>query len=156
MVLARVDVRRVLLFMFACGVAVCFGLAAAGDYWLLVFLLVGAAGVGVGGQQIALNYLIANVYPTSLRATGTGWAIGMGRVGSIIGSALGGWCLQQGGVPGYYLAMAIPLVIAALSVGLIRPQRTPVQGDELSAAHRFGRACVPSKRRILMAGVYDR
>lgn len=133
--ITRIDVRKVLLFMFACGIAVCLGLATAGDNWSLVFLLVGAAGFGVGGQQIALNYLIANVYPTSLRATGTGWAIGMGRVGSIIGSAIGGWCLQQGGVGGYYLALAVPLVIAALAVGLIRLRKEPQAAGELSTAH---------------------
>lgn len=135
-VLARLDVRRILLAMFACGIATCLALAfAAGDNLALVFVLVGATGFGVGGQQIALNYLIANVYPTSLRATGTGWAIGMGRVGSIIGSAAGGWFLQTGGITGYYVAIAIPLLVAALAVGLIRIRKEPVGREALSAAH---------------------
>ncbi|MBP2309541.1 MFS transporter [Azospirillum melinis] len=134
--LARLDVRGILLAMFACGVATCLALAfAAGNNWTLVFVLVGATGFGVGGQQIALNYLIANVYPTSLRATGTGWAIGMGRVGSIIGSAAGGWFLQTGGITGYYVAIAIPLLVAALAVGLIRIRKEPVGREALSAAH---------------------
>ncbi|MCW2241459.1 MFS transporter [Azospirillum canadense] len=135
MMLARLDVRRVLFGMFACGIAVCLALATVSDNWTLTFVLVGATGFGVGGQQIALNYLIATVYPTSLRATGTGWAIGMGRVGSIIGSAIGGWCLQQGGVPGYYIAIAVPLLIAALAVGTIRTQKRPAASAELSTAH---------------------
>src|SRR3954447_1453286 len=73
--LPRVDSRRVLLAMFATGIAISLGLAASGTNWTTIFVLIAAAGFGIGGQQIALNYLIISVYPTKLRATGTGWAI---------------------------------------------------------------------------------
>src|SRR5258708_1044890 len=36
-------------------------------------------------RQIPSNALAAGVYPTSVRATGVGWALGIGRVGSIVG-----------------------------------------------------------------------
>lgn len=106
--------------MFAIGIAICLGLAAAGSNWTLVFVLIAAGGFGIGGQQIALNYLIASTYPTELRATGTGWAIGIGRTGAIAGSALGGWVLQGAGVPGYYIGLAVPLAIAACAVALVQ------------------------------------
>ncbi|OXH85257.1 4-hydroxybenzoate transporter, partial [Burkholderia multivorans] len=95
--------------------AVALALGQAGTNWTLVFVLVGAAGFGIGGQQIALNYLIVGAYPTALRATATGWAIGMGRAGAIAGSAIGGTFLAWGGAPGFFTALAVPLAGAALA-----------------------------------------
>ncbi len=121
--LPRIDVRRTLTVMFMIGIVVCVTLAVAGSNWTLVFALIALAGFGIGGQQIALNYLISSTYPTELRATGTGWAIGIGRTGAIVGSAVGGWLLQTGGVGGYFLGLAVPLAIAAGAVVLVRNNR---------------------------------
>lgn len=121
--LPRIDVRRTLMVMFMIGIAVCAALAVAGSNWTLVFALVALAGFGIGGQQIALNYLISSTYPTELRATGTGWAIGIGRTGAIVGSAVGGWLLQAGGVSGYFLGLAVPLTVAIGAVVLVRTRR---------------------------------
>ena len=118
--LPRLNTRRLLLTMFGVGIAVAIGLSFAGQNWTLVFTLVGLAGFGIGGQQIALNYLIAGAYPTALRATATGWAIGMGRTGAILGSAVGGSFLAWGGPNGFFLALAVPLIGAALAVLSLR------------------------------------
>src|SRR5579885_1425996 len=55
-------------------------------------LLVAAffAGFCVLGVQTGINVAGAMVYPTSLRANGSGWQLGMGRIGSIVGPLLGG------------------------------------------------------------------
>lgn len=116
LLLPRVDTRRLLAAMFAVGIAVALGLGFAGHNWTLVFVLMGAAGFGVGGQQIALNYLIVGAYPTALRATATGWSIGMGRAGAIVGSAIGGSFLAWGGPQGFFIALAVPLIVAGLAV----------------------------------------
>ena len=47
------------------------------------------------GGQIAANALTAGYYPTSVRATGVGWALGIGRVGSIIGPLVGGILIDR-------------------------------------------------------------
>ncbi|GAA4125196.1 MFS transporter [Aminobacter aganoensis] len=126
--LPRIDVRRTLTVMFMIGIAVCAGLALVNTSWTVVFALVALAGFGIGGQQIALNYLISSTYPTELRATGTGWAIGIGRTGAIVGSAAGGWLLQAGGTSGYFAGLAVPLVLAAVAVVLVRTRRqAPVE-----------------------------
>jgi AAHS family 4-hydroxybenzoate transporter-like MFS transporter len=132
--LPRVNTRRLLGAMFALGIAVAIGLSYAGDNWTLVFILVGAAGLGIGGQQIALNYLIVGAYPTALRATAAGWAIGMGRAGAIAGSAIGGSFLAWGGPSGFFLALAVPLAVAALAVLSIKLSHAPSDAA-LSAAH---------------------
>jgi AAHS family 4-hydroxybenzoate transporter-like MFS transporter len=48
------------------------------------------AGFCVVGAQTAANALAAGYYETSLRATGVGWALGVGRIGSIVGPLIGG------------------------------------------------------------------
>ncbi|HET7803151.1 MAG TPA: MFS transporter [Pseudolabrys sp.] len=47
------------------------------------------AGFCVLGIQTGINVAGALVYPTSLRANGSGWELGIGRVGSIIGPLVG-------------------------------------------------------------------
>ena len=119
-ILPKVNPRKLLLVMFAAGIVIALGLGLAGSNFALVFVLIGLAGFGIGGQQLALNYLIANAYPTQLRATATGWGIGIGRLGSIGGSALGGLILTGLGVSGYFMALAVPLVLAGLATLMVR------------------------------------
>jgi AAHS family 4-hydroxybenzoate transporter-like MFS transporter len=52
-----------------------------------------AGGFFVIGTQYCMNALAANFYPTGLRSTGVGWALGIGRIGSIVGPVLGGLLL---------------------------------------------------------------
>ncbi len=130
--LPKKPVRPLLTTTLAFGIAVALGLGLASNLasnlagntpWALVFFLIGAAGVGIGLPQIALNYVVIEAYPTELRATGAGWAIGMGRTGSIIGAALGGWCLKVGGVAGFYYALIVPLLLAIVGVLMIRTKK---------------------------------
>ena len=57
-----------------------------------VTMAIFAAGFCIVGGQIAANALAATFYPTSVRATGVGWALGIGRVGSIIGPLAAARC----------------------------------------------------------------
>lgn len=137
--LSRLAVRPLLLGMFGLGILVALGLAVSGTNWTLVFILIALAGLGIGGQQLVLNYLIAETYPTQLRGTATGFSIGVGRTGSIIGSALGGALLGSVGVGGYFGFLALPLAIAALATLALRPQRrglasSSTDDDELALA----------------------
>jgi MFS transporter, AAHS family, 4-hydroxybenzoate transporter len=61
---------------------------------ILATLAIFVAGFCVVGGQIAANALAAGYYPTAVRATGVGWALGIGRVGSIIGPLVGGILLS--------------------------------------------------------------
>jgi MFS transporter, AAHS family, 4-hydroxybenzoate transporter len=124
MLLPKVDAKKLLLVMFATGILVALGLGFTGSNLTLVFILIALAGFGIGGPQLALNYLIANAYPTQLRATATGWGIGIGRLGSIVGSALGGLILTGLGVSGYFMVLALPLVLAGLATLMVRSSRT--------------------------------
>jgi len=48
------------------------------------------AGVCIIGGQSAVNGLSAHCYPSQVRTTGMGWAMGVGRIGSIVGPIIGG------------------------------------------------------------------
>lgn len=122
MLLPKINTRLLLFIMFILGIFLSFGLANSGNNWTWVFILVGVAGMGIGGQQIVLNYMVAQSYPTTLRATATGWAIAVGRIGAIIGSASGGWVLELAGVRGFFITLALPLAIATLALLIIKPK----------------------------------
>jgi len=71
------------------------------------------AGFCVLGIQSGINVAGALVYPTSLRANGSGWELGIGRLGSIVGPLLGGLFV---GLPvqQLYLWSAVPFVFGAI------------------------------------------
>jgi len=81
------------------AVAVAFALAAplivliawsASVSDVLLLALVFVTGTCLIGGQTGLNGVSGTFYPTYIRTTGTGWAFGVGRIGSILGPALGG------------------------------------------------------------------
>ena len=57
---------------------------------MLLMPLVFLAGICLVGAQAGLNGISGTFYPTYIRATGAGWALGVGRIGSILGPVLGG------------------------------------------------------------------
>jgi AAHS family 4-hydroxybenzoate transporter-like MFS transporter len=80
---------------------------------LVTFLL----GIAVQGAQAGLNVLAAMYYPTTIRSTGIGWALGVGRVGSIVGPLIGGAMLAMQWRPQQiFQAGAIPALLAAAAV----------------------------------------
>ncbi len=74
-----------------------------------------------GNSAIAGSYLLfAKVYPTHVRATGTGFAIGMGRGGAVLGPVIAGYLFQAGlGLQAVAMMMAMgPLLAAAALLAL--------------------------------------
>ena len=75
-----------------------------------------AAGFCIVGGQIAANALAATFYPTAVRATGVGWALGIGRVGSIVGPLVGGALLTAKWSTGsVFMAAATAALCAAIA-----------------------------------------
>ena len=71
------------------------------------------AGFFVLGIQSAINAIGALVYPTSLRANGSGWELGIGRIGSIAGPLVGALLI---GLPvqSLYMWSALPFAAGAV------------------------------------------
>jgi len=68
------------------------------------------------GMWSALYAYAPELYPTAVRATGTGFASAVGRIGSLIGPSVIGVILPAAGQGGVFALGAGAFVIAALSV----------------------------------------
>jgi MFS transporter, AAHS family, 4-hydroxybenzoate transporter len=83
---------------------------------VLVTIAIFAAGFCIVGGQIAANALAAAFYPTSVKATGVGWALGIGRIGSTVGPVVGGVLLgQKWSAAAVFMAAAAAAFCAALA-----------------------------------------
>lgn len=88
-----------------------------------------ASGFCIVGGQIASNALAATFYPTSIRSTGVGWSLGVGRVGSIVGPLVGGallalnWATQS-----LFTVAAAPAVVAAVAALVLAARQPPRAG----------------------------
>ncbi|HSV81108.1 MAG TPA: MFS transporter [Ramlibacter sp.] len=79
--------------------------------------MVFATGFCVIGAQISINALAAGTYPTEVRSTGVGWALGVGRAGSIVGPVVGGVLIGTGAAMNLLFSVAaLAAVIAAGAV----------------------------------------
>ncbi|MDB6046898.1 MAG: 4-hydroxybenzoate transporter [Gammaproteobacteria bacterium] len=88
---------------------------------VLLVLLILVTGNGINGGQVALNAVSATLYPTAARATGVGWALGVGRFGAIVGPFAAGSLMAAGIKLGHLFWLAIiPTLICAIAVTLLR------------------------------------
>ena len=103
-----------------CFLAACIAIAVIGRvaaFPALLFISVVIAGFCVVGGQPAVNALAGTFYPTTLRSTGIGWALGIGRIGSVIGPVIGGQLIAMQWTNGsLFAAAAVPALISALMV----------------------------------------
>ena len=92
------------------------GIGFSGHSIPLAAVAIACAGFCIVGGQTASNALAATYYPTRVRSTGVGWALGIGRIGSIIGPLAGGMILaRQAGVQTLFVSAAVPAVLAAIA-----------------------------------------
>jgi MFS transporter, AAHS family, 4-hydroxybenzoate transporter len=72
------------------------------------------------GGQIGLNSIAGTIYPTDIRSTGAGWALGIGRIGSILGPVLGG-VLISAHIPirSLFVYTAFVVVLCAVAISIL-------------------------------------
>lgn len=118
-VIDRFSFRALALVYFVAVFAVG-AIGQLGHSAVLVTIAIFVAGFCLVGGQIAANALAAGFYPTSVRATGVGWALGVGRVGSIVGPSVGGILLSlKWGVGELFMTAAAAALCAALAAFLL-------------------------------------
>jgi len=85
-----------------------------------VTLLEGLLGVFMGGGSSGLIALAAIYYPTAIRSTGVGWAMGMGRVGSFTGPLAVASLVALGwSTAGIFAAIGVPALVAAVTTAIV-------------------------------------
>jgi len=125
----RFGAARMLIYEYALAAVLVGALGVLPRRVTLVSFLAFASGFVVIGAQAGLNALAARFYPTSVRSTGVGWALGVGRLGSFVGPLVGGMLLGIGwSSRGLLLAAAVFSVSAWLAIvlsNLVREHVTP-------------------------------
>jgi MFS transporter, AAHS family, 4-hydroxybenzoate transporter len=112
---------KVLAILFAVAVPVLAftGTPNLSDTALLVMTFL--SGCAVVGMQNGLNASAGLIYPTALRANGVGYALGIGRIGSVTGPLIGS-LLTQLAMPTsafFYVTAIAPLICAGCAVLLL-------------------------------------
>ena len=122
----RFDVKRLTIGAMLLGaIAVAlFGRSAhqLGELSFLAAFALFCTNAGIVGMYA----IFAHVFPTHVRSSGTGFARGVGRGGSVLGPPLAGWLFDQHyGLPTVSIVLALGTLIAAgiLSLLKLRPDR---------------------------------
>ena len=96
-----------------------FGLAP--QQTALLMILTALIGVMMQGGFSGLYAVAAKMYPAEIRATGVGWAIGLGRFGAVVGPYIGGILIDaQFSMATNFALFAVPLLIAGILAYMLR------------------------------------
>ena len=122
-VLQRVGSRSAMLAMSAGGV-VCGGILAFSPLdpnrtagFMAIVLVTGGL---TNGVQATMYALAANVYPTSIRSTGVGTAVAIGRIGNVLAAYAASMAIDLGGPPAYFMLWSILMFLVLVALACIR------------------------------------
>jgi MFS family permease len=88
---------------------------------LVIAIVVAIAGFFINAGIVGLYTLAAQLFPTHLRASGTGFTVGFGRGGSMLSPIVAGYLFEaELGLPTVALVMATGSVLAALALVRLR------------------------------------
>jgi MFS transporter, AAHS family, 4-hydroxybenzoate transporter len=111
----KANPTAVLASSYALGAVFLVATGMATGTWLAATVM--GVGFCISGSQIGANAFVARYYPTSSRVTGISWALGIGRLGSVVGALVGGVLLSANiSFPALFAIVAAPAAIAALAI----------------------------------------
>jgi AAHS family 4-hydroxybenzoate transporter-like MFS transporter len=116
---------KILAIMFAVGVPVLVFTGTSGVSDPVLLTMAFLSGGVIVGLQNGLNAGAGLIYPTALRANGVGYALGVGRIGSVTGPLIGSLLTKLGmSVSAFFYVTAIgPLLCAGCCVLLLNRLR---------------------------------
>jgi AAHS family 4-hydroxybenzoate transporter-like MFS transporter len=84
------------------------------------------AGFTICSIQVGMLVVTANIYPTECRASGVGWANGIGRLGGMVSSIAGALLLaSRARESGLFAGVAAALVVTSLGLAMLRRHIPP-------------------------------
>jgi benzoate transport len=117
---ARLGIVRLHTFAILAAAAAVSAFGLASGSLQVAFVLAPIVGLFLFISLVGLYVITPSIYPTEVRNTGTGFAIGVGRCGAIASPYLAGLLLSAGWSPDRaYMAFAVPLLVAAVAVTLL-------------------------------------
>jgi MFS transporter, AAHS family, 4-hydroxybenzoate transporter len=116
---------KILTIMFAVGVPVLLFTGTPGISDPLLLTMAFFSGWIIVGMQNGLNAGAGLIYPTALRANGVGYALGIGRIGSVTGPLIGSLLTKLGMSASvfFYVTAIGPLLCAGCCVLLLNRLR---------------------------------
>lgn len=119
-VVQKFRVRPIIIGCMLAAFALITAFGAGIDSLLGLSLLVGTAGFFTNGGVVGLYPIMARAFPAALRASGTGFAIGVGRGGSAVGPILAGLLFANGAsLLVVSAAMGAGALLAAVALSLL-------------------------------------
>lgn len=89
--------------------------------FLIMFLLTFFIGFFVQGGFNILFPAGTRIYPTEIRSTGVGLAMGIGRLGAVIGPTLFGWLADSGAsISLRFILFSMPIVLAGFLISQVK------------------------------------
>ena len=81
----------------------------------ILFILILLIGILQQSAFTGLYGVAAKAYPTEIRSTGVGWAIGLGRSGAVVGPAVAGYLILAGyDMSANFIFFALPMIVCGL------------------------------------------
>jgi AAHS family 4-hydroxybenzoate transporter-like MFS transporter len=115
----RLGIFRVMTASYCIGGIAIIAVGLGGGPALLIPAIF-LSGICMMGAQCAMYAVVALVYPTAIRATGVGTTMGWGRLGSIVGPAVGTvFVALQWPIAMDFLAASLPIFAAALFINIV-------------------------------------
>ena len=112
-------------WFFGLGAVTILLIGTVGTSGLLLEVATFSAGIFVIGAQSGLNALAGLSYPKFMLATGLGWALGVGRLGSVLGPVVGGQLVAwQLSIQQLFVCAGAPMIVGGIACfGLLRLRR---------------------------------
>jgi MFS transporter, AAHS family, 4-hydroxybenzoate transporter len=93
---------------------------------VIIFVLIFLIGVFVQGGFNGVYPTISRVYPSEIRTTGTGFAVGVGRFGAILGPTLFGALSDAGfSINSLFSLFSVPLLVMGISIYTLKSKNLP-------------------------------
>ena len=109
----RWSLSNLILILLVSSALVMAVFAAAPNKLNLLLGLITLIGVLQQGGFTGLYGAAAKVYPTAMRSTGIGWAIGLGRSGAVAGPAIAGYLIAAGfDMSDNFYFFAVPMAVS--------------------------------------------
>jgi benzoate transport len=123
----RFDVKKLTIAVLALSAVMVSVFGRSPNDLTTLSIAAGAAGFFTNAGVVGLYALFAHSYPTHLRASGTGFSIGLGRGGAMLSPIIAGLLFTSGfGIPSVAMIMAVGSVIGIVALIFLRMQ----DGDE--------------------------
>lgn len=87
---------------------------------LPLFALLTLTGGLINAVQTTMYALATNLYGSAIRATGTGVAVSVGRLGAVLSGYAGAWALDYGGSAAFFGVMAATMAMSFVMLSIVR------------------------------------